>query len=277
MKHKNSKIIKIQIKPKYGAPSYSTFDSPIEEKLSGHVFSNKVVVKAPAQWLEPFKFQKNNANSTRKNHQGAQNSTNAHHLGSLRNQTAISARFVLQKNESLLNQTNIYHNSIERTLTKLNQNFISVPDTMHQTSQTTPLSPSTNSKIVKPSNKLNINDYFSCEKNLTRLTVFYSSLDTLNCSETIRNSSLLKCFDELLERKLFDKLDKFYYLKLQPLLIPKEKTICTNKLHKNNFMNSTTTTTSSNGLSLTAEIGSPNDAKLETEKQKIARDLRRGT
>ena len=57
MKHKNSKIIKIQIKPKFGS-SYSSIESPIMEKLSDYISSSKVAVKAPAQWLEPFKFQK---------------------------------------------------------------------------------------------------------------------------------------------------------------------------------------------------------------------------
>jgi hypothetical protein len=233
MKHKNSKIIKIQIKPKFGS-SYSSIESPIMEKLTQN---SQVVVKAPAQWLEPFKFQKLTTLKT-------PNETKI-----MLNSQSITNRIQFEQNQprlivkniselSLTNSNNdIYLNSIDRTLAKLNQTYIySPPSTVNQTTtHSSFLSSMSTTQILKSSNKLNINDYFSCERNLTRLTVFYSSLDRLNCSEVARNSSLLKCFDELLERKLLDKLGKFYYLKLKPLLIPKAKTICVNISINNNM------------------------------------------
>lgn len=191
--------------------------------------SSKVVVKAPAQWLEPFKFQKNNLNTSSepKNLSNNQNSSIRKHL-----KDDFQARIIL-KNTSQTEPSNfsdIYLNSIDRTLSKLNQTFInSMPSTFNNTTTRFSILSSISTKILKSPNILNINDYFSCEKNLTRLTVFYSSLDRLNCTEMARNSTLLKCFDKLLERKLLDKLGQFYYLNLKPILIPKSKSICVNR------------------------------------------------
>ena len=217
MKHKNSKIIKIQIKPKFGA-SYSSIDAPIMERLSDYIFSNKVVVKAPAQWLEPFKFQKNEPATI--------NSTSIHAPNETKQALPLATNFTqvtLYPSSTVKpNKTNIYVNSVERSLAKLNQTFISISTTKVLSLSASPIA---SLKALK-SDKLNINDYLNCEQNLTRLTVFYSSMDTLKCFETLRNASLLKCFDDLLENKLVTKLGTFYYLKLQPLLIPRSKTIC---------------------------------------------------
>ena len=221
MKHKNGKIIKIQIKPKLGS-SYLATDSQIMENIST---SSKVAVKAPAQWLEPFKFQKNNLNMTREIKKELFNNRNSSIFKDLRvdNQPRL-----INKNPSEIvsaNVSDVYLNSIDRTLTKLNQTYA----LLNNNYTTTSVNNISTKDILKSSNILNINDYFSCEKNLTRLTVFYSSLDRLNCTSMTRNSTLLKCFDELLERKLLGKLGSFYYLNLRPLLIPKSKAICINR------------------------------------------------
>jgi hypothetical protein len=78
-------------------------------------------------------------------------------------------------------------------------------------------------------NKLNINDYLNCERNLTKLTVFYSNSDKLTCFEILTNSSLLRCIDDLLETKLVVKLSFFYHVQLQPLFIFKSKMVCSYK------------------------------------------------
>ena len=75
-------------------------------------------------------------------------------------------------------------------------------------------------------NRLNINDYLNCERNLTKLTVFYSNADKLTCFEIFTNSSLLRCIDDLLETKLVVKLSFFYHVQLQPLFIFKSKMMC---------------------------------------------------
>lgn len=77
--------------------------------------------------------------------------------------------------------------------------------------------------------KFNPNEYVNCERNLTKLTVFYSSADKLNCYEVLSNTSLLRCVDDLLETKLIVKLSYFYYVQLQPLFIFKSKMICSFK------------------------------------------------
>jgi hypothetical protein len=98
--------------------------------------------------------------------------------------------------------------------------------------------------------KLNINDYLSCERNLTRLTVFYSNADVLNCHETLNgnNVTLLRCIDELLETKLIIKLGFYYYVQLQPLYI---------STHKMNCNASVNTTKYDGGSSSTSPSDSP--------------------
>lgn len=66
----------------------------------------------------------------------------------------------------------------------------------------------------------------NCEKNLTKLTVFYSNTDKLSCFETQFNRSLLKCIDDLLETKLMRKIGLLYFVQLQPLFIVKSKMNC---------------------------------------------------
>ncbi len=67
-----------------------------------------------------------------------------------------------------------------------------------------------------------------CEKNLTRIAIFYSSKDELNCDEfqSKESSNMLKCKDDLLESKFIKKLKQFYYVRMEPLLIHKSKMIC---------------------------------------------------
>lgn len=70
------------------------------------------------------------------------------------------------------------------------------------------------------------NNLIDCERNLTKLTVFYSNSDKLTCFEIFTNRSLLRCVDDLLETKLVVKLSFFYHVQLQPLFIYKSKMIC---------------------------------------------------
>lgn len=70
------------------------------------------------------------------------------------------------------------------------------------------------------------NSMKNCEKNLTKLSVFYSNVDKLSCFETQFNRSLLKCIDDLLETKLMRKIGLVYYVQLQPLFISKTKMNC---------------------------------------------------
>ena len=79
---------------------------------------------------------------------------------------------------------------------------------------------STSFTLAKPS------DYLNCERNLTKLTVFYSNSDKLTCFEILTNNSLLRCIDDLLETKLVVKLSLFYHVQLQPLFIYKSKMMC---------------------------------------------------
>lgn len=83
-----------------------------------------------------------------------------------------------------------------------------------------------NSTRIVTSSLINPNKNLNCERNLTKLTVFYSSSDKLTCFEIFTNRSILRCIDDLLETKLVVKLSFFYHVQLQPLFIYKSKMIC---------------------------------------------------
>lgn len=70
-------------------------------------------------------------------------------------------------------------------------------------------------------NKTNTKETF-----FTKLSVFYSSEDSLTCAEVPYNSSTVKCIDTILENKLKNKLSSLYEIDLQPLFVDRIKMIC---------------------------------------------------
>lgn len=252
MKQENSKIIKIQIKPKT-----RTQQQQQKNKQSSLLSTiRNVHLKAPAEWLQPFQFNFSNDSDPSSSEYSSDlgekdelvaklkpsNTTDSPHL-TTPTVNLIDRLFLTlgadQKNFNLT-ELSLYNSSIERSLSKLNQTFTSKKYKLI----------SGNSSHSSSVNKLNINDYLSCERNLTRLTVFYSNKDKLNCFEAVRNASLLKCFDDLLETKLLAILGSFYYIQLQPLLISKSKVQCSTNQTFSNSSFFSSTTASSNQLTI---------------------------
>ena len=103
--------------------------------------------------------------------------------------------------------TKLYNNSMERNLIRLNESF---------------------KTRLNNSSKLNINDYFTCQRNLTKLTMFYTNSDKLICYQLAFNTTLYKCNDDILEKKLVMKLGQYYLIQLKPLIVIKSKISCAN-------------------------------------------------
>ncbi len=65
------------------------------------------------------------------------------------------------------------------------------------------------------------------ETYLTKLSVFYSSQDSLTCTDIPKNITAVKCVDDILEKKLKMKLSNLYEIELQPLIVNKDQLRCT--------------------------------------------------
>lgn len=242
-----------RMRQKYSRSSKSTRRK--ERTLTPSTTTSLIPVSAvigPAQWLTPFDFTFiKNSNSRRLNislfpelmksqraNQMAAESTTPDSLSS--SYMNSLERSLLKLNQSYLNRNIIkpeegYWLLKPRSTEKITSSTATTTEAMTtSTSTTTTISTSsiktTTTTMIQSTNRnFNINDYLSCERNLTRLTVFYSGIDILTCVQPSNKSSLLKCMDEILETKLILKLGYFYYSQLQPLMISKTKMNCTEK------------------------------------------------
>lgn len=144
------------------------------------------LVKAPAQWLEPFSFKFANAHDPKETSRP------------LKIHTTLSKSTTRNK-ESRSTLTTTIANKVTKTQSLLT---------------------TTGSQI-------------KCERNLTRIAIYYSNKDELSCLAV--NSTSYKCKDELLEAKFFKKLKKFYYVQLEPLTLSVEKLSCVPNRQKSTF------------------------------------------
>lgn len=103
-------------------------------------------------------------------------------------------------------------NILEYYLNKIEKNSTSLPGKFHNLTE---LNTSQNLKHNKAKKAF-----------VTYLSVFYSSEDKLNCTQSSSNASLYACSDNLLEAKLGDKLAYLYSIQIQPLYILKKKINC---------------------------------------------------
>ena len=163
---------------------------------------NTAIVKPPAQWLEPFSF-----------------------------------KF---KEELVNNEGNVKWPGMRYTTLRYFNNEI-IADSEEPSATRTPIDTRTTITSEETTNKLlnSSREIFTCDRNLTRIAIFYSNKDELNCMETktanvTKSSDVdLKCKDDLLETKFIKKLKHFYYVQLEPLLIARNKMNCiVNKRNK---------------------------------------------
>jgi hypothetical protein len=93
--------------------------------------------------------------------------------------------------------------------------------------------------VAKPAPVVN------CANNLTRVAIFYSGKDELNCIETVAAKSshhadpdpsqvMLQCKDETLESKFLTKLSEFYFVQMEWLPVSKDKLKCIRNKKRNN-------------------------------------------
>ncbi|CAF0824560.1 unnamed protein product [Brachionus calyciflorus] len=151
--------------------------------------SQTVEHKPPAEWLQPFQFKYEDSTEFQ-----LSSSTKKQHtkMSKITRKTITTTT----SESSKITFTKILYDNLENVTANLNETVLN-RETMR-----------------------------NCDKNLTKLTVFYSNTDKLNCFETQFNQSLLKCIDDLLETKLMLKIGILYYVQLQPLFISKNKMNC---------------------------------------------------
>lgn len=222
--------MKIRLKPVYRDTSSETPEN---------ITTPQNIHKGPAQWLQPFQFKFDDSNdiietedkSTRIfNNQQTSTSTIEPLTSSKKPKRTKSTRTSQTPSETINISSFSSFKEFSETTTTTTGSFISV-------------------------NSTNQNDFLkNCDKNLTRLTVFYSNIDKLNCVESVHNQSLLKCIDDLLETKLIFKIGSFYFVQLQPLYISRHKMLC---FYKNN--------TQVSGRSLKTTSQSPLEYDYEDE------------
>lgn len=241
--NQNGKIIKVQLKPldkgsiwPYTSPSFSANTT------------KKILVKPPAEWLQPFQFKFDNKTDPF-------SIESIKKLSSDNNIKTVHLKFNKPTVRARLNATtNLLF--MEKLFQRLNQSITTTKAYTDKISLNLTDYPMFLNSTTIPNNKLNINDYLNCERNLTRLTVYYSSSDKLICHSTPSktNLTLLRCIDDLLETKLIVKLGQYYYIKLQPLLIYKTKMVCSDD--EIDSSSSTETSIESDARTTTASLSS---------------------
>ncbi len=226
------------------ASAFESTESTIQK------YVKNIHVKAPAQWLKPFQFQfeTTNENFEEQIVDGENSVDNYDYSDSSSQQMNMS----IGSNHS--SSTTSTASTTRITTTEIGVDFaadLRSSTDSNSIERNILVDSSTNKHVSdetpafdqESTNKLNIEDYLNCERNLTRLTVFYSNSDRLYCYNAT-NETLLKCIDDILESKLMLKLGQYYYIQLQPLLIAKSKMVCSNSTiqEKYEFLTKTSTT-----------------------------------
>ena len=167
----------------------------------------------PAEWLKPFDFKFVNRKRPSKKNMSATTSRTTSTISTTASTVSAQMNFTTAANLS-------YDQNVqaERAVLKQSQGYLNrkiLNPTTEISEVSTRMSIMTMSKTdherLTTKYNFNINDYLSCERNLTRLTVYYKSVDVLTCMQISNRTTLMKCIDEILETKLMLKLGYYYY------------------------------------------------------------------